>query len=281
MKNILVPTDFSATSKNAAIYALQLARQISAAKVILYNAYQPPLVIDAMVPAVQLWDESMLKKESQEALDRFKITLQSFCPENCLLETYCEYAVLNDGLDETCTATDTGLIVMGITGGGMISEKLVGSNTVAVARHTKVPVIIVPGDTHFKRVEQVMLLSDFDKADQSIPVNAIRMFLQETKAKLMVYNLEDKPNQQGVMYPSNVVGESYAVHGILEDLHPTYHFGKNKNFTDSINQFADDHAVNIIMTIPKKHGLLDSLFMTSHTTKLAFHSHVPLMVIHK
>ena len=281
MKNILVPTDFSPTSKNAAIYALNLAKQIAAAKVILYHAFQPPLIVDTMVPAVQVWDEVQLKKDSNEALQHFRNELLSDCSENCLIETYCEYALLNDGLDDIVSKTDSGLIVMGITGGGIISEKLVGSNTVSVARHTNVPVIIVPPKLLFTTINRVMLLSDFDKADESIPVNAIRLLLHETKAKLLVYHFNDHPDQTGLMYPSNVMGESYAVHTLLEDLHPEYHFAKGNGFTTSINQFAEEHAVDLIITIPKHHGLLDSLFTTSHTTKLAFHSHLPLMVIHK
>lgn len=80
MKNILVPTDFSATAQNAARYALQLAGQLGAPKVILYNAYQAPLMIDPMVPAVQLLDEEQLRSSSQDSLDKFKLLLQPFCP---------------------------------------------------------------------------------------------------------------------------------------------------------------------------------------------------------
>ena len=39
MKKILVPTDFSDTSKNAAAYAMQLASNIPGAAVIRYHAY--------------------------------------------------------------------------------------------------------------------------------------------------------------------------------------------------------------------------------------------------
>lgn len=280
MKNILVPTDFSATAQNAARYALQLAGQIGAPKVILYNAYQAPLMIDPMVPAVSLLDEEQLRKASQEGLDQFKLTLDAFCPKGCVLETYCEYALLNNGLDAACVANDAGLIVMGITGGGLIEEKLIGSNTVAVAKHSNIPVIIVPHDAVFTPIKEVMLLSDFDKADQTIPVKPVRKIIENTKAKLLVFNREEIPDEYGVMYPSNVVGESYAVHGLLQDLNPEFHFSKNKHYVEAVNTFALEHQVDLIITIPKKHSFFESLFTTSHTTALAFHTHVPLMVVH-
>ena len=37
MKRIMVPTDFSETSKNAARYAVQLAASIPGASIVLYN----------------------------------------------------------------------------------------------------------------------------------------------------------------------------------------------------------------------------------------------------
>lgn len=280
MKNMLVPTDFSATAQNAARYALQLATQLGTPKVILYNAYQAPMMIDPMVPAVQLLDEEQLRNSSQESLDKFKLLLQPLCPAGCQLETFCEYALLNNGLDPACVTNDAGLIVMGITGGGILEEKLIGSNTVSVAQHSHTPVIIVPHNTRFTPIKNVMLLSDFDKADKTIPIKPVKRIMEETKAKLLVFNMEEPPTEDAFMYPSKMMGESYAVHTLLQDLHPDYHFSPNKNYVEAVNNFALEHQVDLIITIPKKHSFFESLFSTSHTTQLAFHTHVPLMVVH-
>ncbi len=281
MKNILVPTDFSATARNAARYALQLAEQSGAPKVIFYNAYQAPLMVDPMVPAVQLLNEDNLKADSKEALEKFALFVKAFCPAGCEIETFCEYALLYNGLDEACKATNAGLIVMGITGGGVLAEKLIGSNTLAVAKQSCVPVIIVPPNTRFTKIEEVMLLSDFDKADKTIPVGRVREIVEETKAKLYVFNVEEELDEYGVTYPSNVLGESYAVHTLLKDLNPEYHFVRSNHYMKAIDEFVLEHHIDLIITIPKKHSFFESLFIQSHTKMLAFHSHTPLMVTHR
>ncbi len=281
MKNILVPTDFSTTAKNAARYALQLAEQIGAPKVIFYNAYSAPIIVDPMVPAVQLLNEENLKKDSQDALDKFKFFVKAFCPKNCEVETYCEYALLNNGLNEVCQKTNSELIVMGITGGGLLTEKLIGSNTLSVAKHSDVPVIIVPANSRFTRIEEVMLLSDFDKADDKIPMNPVRRIIELTKAKFFVFNVEKEVDEFGVTYPSNVLGESYAVHTLLQDLNPEYHFTKNQHYMQAIDDFVKEHHIDLIITIPQKHSFFEKLFSSSHTKMLAFHSHIPLMVMHR
>ena len=48
-----------------------------------------------------------------------------------------------------------------------------------------------------------------------------------------------------------------------------------------INDFVTEHQINLVITIPKKHGLFDRLFKRSHTKHLAFHTHIPIMCIHE
>ena len=279
MEAILVPTDFSATAQNAAVYALQLAEQIGVKKIVLYHSYEIPVTIDPMAPGIQMLDMESLKEDSAKGLIIFKEGLISFA-KGILIDTISEYGALSEGLDEVCNRTHAGLVVMGITGGNALEEKLIGSNAISVAKHTKIPVIIVPAKTGFTRVEEIMLTSDFDKADTTIPVELVRNIIAETKAKLFVFNIEEEVDEYAVKYPSNVIGESYAIHTLLQDMNPEYHFSKNTDYIEAVNDFALEYKIDLIISIPKKHGFFERLFSASHTKQLAFHSHVPVMVIH-
>jgi len=74
--------------------------------------------------------------------------------------------------------------------------------------------------------------------------------------------------------------ENMILHRMIKDFSPTYHFIENESFTAGINLFSEKNHIDLIITMPKKHGFFDSLFKKSHTKKLAFHSHLPLMVMH-
>ena len=278
MKNILVPTDFSATAQNAARYALQLAEQLGAPKLILFNAYQAPMMVDplAMVPAVQLLDEAQLKEDSTVLLNKCKLVLQAFCPKNLEIDIYSEYALLNNGLDEVCSKTGCGLVVMGITGGGALEETLIGSNTVSVSRHSTVPVIIVPAKTKFTELKEVLLACDFRAVVETTPVQPIKDLLAASGARLFVLNI-DHENRD---FNPDIPFQSLMLDNLLQGCHPEYHFVDNKDFMDAINTFMLDKEIDLLITIPKKHGLFESLFKRSHTKQLAFHSHVPVMVVH-
>jgi nucleotide-binding universal stress UspA family protein len=279
METILLPTDFSPTAKNAALYALKLAEQLNVKKLVLYHSYEIPVTIDPLVPGIQMLDIESLKTGGEEGVRGFALQLKDFAGD-IIIDTINEYGSLADGLDEVCIRTNAGLVVMGISGGGILEEKLIGSNTLSVAKHTKVPVIIVPAQASFTRIESVMLASDFDKSDKTVPIEPIRKIVEETKAKLLVFHLEENEEENAVTYSTSPEGASYALYTLLQDLSPEYHFEKNKDFVEAINEFALEKGVDLIITIPKKHGFFEGLFTTSHTKALAFHSHVPLMVVH-
>lgn len=277
MQTILVPTDFSATAKNAAIYAIELAKQIGATKVIIFNAYEavmPTMTMDPTVPSIMPVDIETYKNISETGLQKFAADLQAACNNQVVLETLNDLNTLVSGISEAAEKTGANLIVMGITGGNALEESLIGSNTVDVAKAITVPMIIVPPNAVFKTIEEITLAVDLKKVEATTPTQPIKNLLDVIKAKLFVLHVNDgeddadKDDQMGVL------------NGLLEGYNPEYFFVNNISFIDGINDFVDSKNVDLIITIPKKHSWFETLFKRSHTKLLAFHSHVPLMVVH-
>ena len=275
MKTILVPTDFSDTARNAARYALALANQIDASRIVLYNAFQAPVSVDPMVPTVQLLDMDLMKKSSEEGLQQFKEELKSEPYGSIEIDTFSEYNVLTGGINDLSKAVAADFIVMGITGGGAVTETLIGSNAVSVSLHSTIPVIIVPPEASFKKINQVLLACDFKQVLETTPVKPLKKLLESTGAALHVLHVNSSSEKA-----LNVSFETMVLDGLLKGNNPQYHFVENESFTVGINHFADNNNIDMIITMPKKHGFFDSLFKKSHTKRLAFHSHLPLMVMH-
>jgi nucleotide-binding universal stress UspA family protein len=275
MNSILVPTDFSDIARNAGLYAVSLAQDLGIQKIILYNAYQAPISADPSMPAVQLFDIDVLKKSSIEGLEKFRAELQSACNKPMLFETKAEFQLLTSGVEELCKHEDIDAIVMGITGGNKVEEVLIGSNTISVAKHVTVPVFVVPSGAVYKPVGRVVLACDFKKVVDTMPVTAIKNMLDVTKAELHILNVSEKETKADEQF------ESLLLDTLFHGYEPKYHFIHDTHFTEAINRFVDENAIDLIITIPKKHGLFEGLFRKSHTRSLVFHSHVPLMVIHE
>ncbi|HVX48841.1 MAG TPA: universal stress protein [Chitinophagaceae bacterium] len=275
MNNILVPTDYSEVAKKAALYALKFAGQLHASKIVLYNAYQQPIATDASMTPVELIDFDDMKMIAETGMETFKAAIQP-AAGNIAIETVIEYTTLTDGIQDICAANHIDVIVMGVTGGGAVTEALIGSSAVNVARHSTLPVIVVPPNTEFSEIKNVLLACDFRKVVETTPVKPIKTILDETKAKLFVLNI-DHENRN---FSPDTPFESLMLDTLFYGYNPEYHFIDSTSFVDAINDFAVDKNIDLIITIPKKHGFFDGLFKRSHTKELAFHSHVPLMVIH-
>lgn len=275
MKSILIPTDFSDTAANAAQYAIAFAGAYGFEKIILYHTYEAPVSADPAMPAIQLFDIDILKKDSEEGLARFKNNIETAMPVGLQLETFSEFQNLNAGIEDICKERNISLIVMGITGGGKVEEALIGSNTISVAKHSNVPVIIVPHDAKYNKIEEILLACDFKKVAETTPVAPLKSLLDITKAKLFVLHITANSKETDVN-PE----ECKALDNLLLGYNPEFNFVQDSHFSDAINNFASEKEVDLIVTIPKKHGFFEGLFHKSHTKQLAFHSHIPIMVLH-
>lgn len=277
MKTILVPTDFSAVAKTAATYAMKLAGRLHATTLIFYNAYQAPVMTEPGLPVVQLLDIDSLKQISEEGLQNFTRELKTLCPPQLKIETISEFAILTNSINDICERTGADLIIMGITGGSKLEEVLIGSTATSVVSHSKVPVIVIPPGAVYNDLNKIMLACDFGKVEDSTPLHELKHLLDITGARL--YVLHTYKNDKDITADKNYRAE--LLKGKLHTYNPEYHFEKNDNFIDGINEFADNNKIDLIVTIPKKHGFFDNIFKENHTKQLAFHSHVPLMCIHE
>ncbi len=280
MKTILVPTDFSDTSINAAKYAYGLAMQVGAKEIVLYNSFITPIssTLDPSMPGISIVDFETLEIASKEGLQFVKDTLYgSFGDTSVGIELLSKHGYLSDNINSACDESKADVIVMGITGGGLISEKVFGSNTTIIAKYAKVPVIIVPSDSCYKQINKLLLVSDFVEIEEYVPFIPIKQVLDETKAKLMILHVAE--NSHHSLYEGAY--ECFAFKELFAGYNPEFHFVVNSNFAQAINNFASENNADVIIVIPKKHSLLESLFTKSHTKELAFHSRIPLMAVHE
>lgn len=276
MKTILVPTDFSSTAKNAAMYAINFAKQLKYERIILYNAYQAPLTTDPDIAMINTVDITELEKSSKTNLENFKMLLKPYCDASVTLDIISEYGAVTYDINEICKSNEVDFIVMGVTGVGKVEETLIGSFAIDVARRSEVPVIIVPPDATFTKIEEVMFACDFSKVVETTPVDSIKKLLDASEAKLFVVNI-DHNNKR---FNSDTPFESLMLDTLLYDYKPEYRFIDDPDFVEGINKAALDKQVDLIITIPKKMGWFEGLFKKSRTKMLAYHSHVPLMVVH-
>lgn len=277
MNTILVPVDFSATSTNAAKYAFGFAHQVEAPKVVLYHAITTQLAVasDLLVPTSIAIDYESEQKSAIEKLHAFKESLADDLPAGLKVEVLSNFGSLSNNINLVAKDIAADLIVIGISEGGIIAEKILGSNATSIARTASVPVIIVPPSTVYTHVFRILLLSDFVDVETETPFGAILDLVNATKAQLFIANIAGKDEDLiGINHPATITFLDW-----LPGLQPEFVFLAGKDFAETANAFVAEKNIGLTLIVPKKHDMVETLFLENHTKKLAFHSKVPVAAV--
>jgi nucleotide-binding universal stress UspA family protein len=168
------------------------------------------------------------------------------------------------------------LIIMGITGAGKAAQVLIGSNTTSVMKKIHTPLLIIPKQAKYKKVEKILLACDYNSEMDEDVLEKIKRYVQLFKAKLYVI---DVITHEAVPAYENTIAEFKLEHSLREIPHTTF-FPHSENISDEINSFADYYKYDWLVMMPHKHKFPDSLFHKSNTKQMAFHTHIPLLTIH-
>lgn len=277
MKAILVPVDFSATAFNAAIYAYNFAKQAKAEKIILYNAFQVPAIADAGLAVALTTNVDEQLKIATASLESFKqkILTEQQHPE-IVIETFATYNTVIAGIKEAIEYWNAALVIMGITGGGVLEQTLIGSNTIDVAKEIETPLLIVPPKAIFKPIRNTYLSCSFEQSYDGIPSEKISQFVTAIKSNFNVVHVET--NELEPSY-ADTQFESLAINTLFGEYNPKYHFVAHKDFAEGLNKFIESNEVDILVMMPQKRGFFESIFTRSHTKTMAFHTTIPLLLV--
>lgn len=275
MKTIIVPTDFSPAALNAVNYAADMAIEINAG-ILLLHIYQVPIAMtDAPLVMVSI-DE--LKEGAEQKLASLKQGLEHVTSGKIKISTE---AVLGDTIDElhtVCERVNPFAVVMGSLGHSSFERSLFGSTTLSAIRNITSPVIAVPvGKEYGQGIKKIGLAADLRDVAETTPLGVIHNIVTVFGAALHVLNVDYKETHSR----PDKAEEFAKLDAGLKGLNPHYHFIEHKDIEDGINEFAEKNNLDLIISIPKKHKLLEGLFKKSSTRQLVFESKVPVMCVHE
>lgn len=271
MKTILVPTDFSDSAKNAINYAAELAK-LTKAKLILFHAFHIPAV-PSEVPFVMPLDD--IEKDNLKALNKIKKNILSKHGSelNIVCKTKLGFAV--DEINEITKEENVDLIVMGVRGAGYLAEKLIGSITTTLIRKAKRPVLAINDKVAFKNIKKIVLACDYQKIDVK-SMEPLKELIKIFKSQLYILNVSSEGELISPI--KKTVGGTQLVHS-FEGLNHSFDFIENEDIVEGINEFVDEHNVDLIAMIPRKHTFFENIFQERNTKRMAFHTHIPLLAL--
>jgi len=275
MKTIIIPTDFSETATNAANYAVALAKEVKAT-ITLLHVYQVPVTITTDTPIVVVAEED-LRRAAESHLHSLKAEIESVAGN--AVKVYSELRLGNTvtELEALSNSLKPFAVIMGSNGHSDLEQVLFGSTTLKTIRHLTWPVIAVPPEAKYKGIKKIGFACDYKQVVETTPAQLIKDFVKNFNAEFHVLNV-DYENRH---FKPETPEESLLLHTLFEELNPVYDFIESPEVEQGINKFAEKNKLDLLVTIPKKHKLLDGLFRKSATKQLVFHAHVPVLCVHE
>ena len=269
MMNILLPTDFSENSRNAAAYALEFFKEVPCTFHLLHVL---PLATDTFSAQYMT-----LSSETQEKFNKFLDWLNSIKknPDHKFSISY-KANYLIDAVREQVAEKEVDLILMGTKGVSNNSGTIIGKNTSDVMMKVKCPVLAISEKAVYKRYKKVLFPTDYKIKYNSKMLGTLQNLVSLSSASIKIlelFNSENEPSQEQ-MTSRSFLQNSFAPNiPVLQ----TYYPSENKN---PGRLFSTNKDVDMIVMAAKNLNICQKLLYNEEHNQIPFINQLPLLVLH-
>lgn len=284
MKTILVLTDFSKNSRNAADAAILLANKLEAAHILLFNAYTTP----PFAPSTELvsWPPgyySAFKDESNNQIKKESNRLQKVLAQYPQKEPAITLEFLNaegavaENVKSLVKEKHVDLILMGgrhKTTGDFIFGSVISN----VISKVDCPILIVPNKLSKDKIRNVSFATDLDLSD----INAIQYlagFAKKMNFNIHVCHVSASP----VLIPD--FEEDLRISRFTNMIHKlkiapiSYHNIEGDNVVKELERFTRKTESDMLTLVHRKHSIFWQLFHQSPSKLLIKHQKKLLLIL--
>lgn len=270
MKTILAPVDLTGNDSVALDYAIDLANRFKS-RLILVNAYHTPNTQAGMLVNV----DEHIRREAEKDMEKLADKVRPKLAEGVVLQTDLRKGDIVPILASYAKRQQAELIVMGTKGSSTVEEIFSGSVTNGLIQRGEIPVLAIPVDavTKMKPLKKIILAVDGEPITGPEVTRSLVHLAKTYDAHVDVFH---KVVDDDVDQPEEKQFELY-----LEDTPHSYHFQLTEEpINKAINEFREDRGGDLLCMIHRERNFLSRIFHGSRVKKEAFHSEVPLLILH-
>ncbi len=287
VRRILVPVDFSDFSRNACLYALNLAQKLKAEIKVLHVYYAP--IVD-LVPITDAYSIQVdmdinlreMEQGARKGLVEFVRDIRQYAAGKGMEGIKIGYS-LREGITEDEIARmaedyKPGIIVLGTKGKGEKQSDIIGSVVYRVLDRTRVPVLAIPEHCAYdasKEVKNIAYATDFDDGD-FVAIRRLLSIVSEFKVEIHCVHLSKDAKKTWDEVRMENLREYFGK--VRKKLKVHCHLLEGEDSIKEVADFAAEHKIDLFSMINRKRGLLARLFNPGITRKLIHQSSIPLLI---
>ena len=271
LKKILVPVDFTPCSTNALKYAAKLAKKAEAS-LLLVHTYDIPATYGEVMSSAVIGD---LAKGVEVGIEESFKEMVNQVPEleEVDYETKIKLSPLAHTVESMCQEEGISLVVVGTRGAHGIKEFIVGSNTYTIVKETSRPVLVIPENGGDFDIRKIALASDYKKVDLEVLL-PLKWLVQAFGAELHILHVSEKK-----ALSIDEADEAKKFELLFKDVQHHYHLIVNSDVEKGLESYNEEHQLDMLALVPRKHSLVDRVFGGSESKKLIFHTNIPLLAM--
>lgn len=276
MRKILLPTDFSENSMNAAKYATELFKH-GPSEIYILHAFADE-VYDAQTRLTDALFEELQQKALEKAeanLEKMRQDIFSFSPNpKHKIFTIAEFGMLVDSVNNWVEKENMDVVVMGTQGQTAHKEITFGSNTLQVIKYVKCPVLAVPeifGDVHPKNL--------LFPTDYHVPYKRRELKLLGTMAKCFASKINFLHVSKYPTLSLRQQDNKTFLEACLSENQVNCNQQSGEDLTKAINTFVDKNPIDMLVMINTRHSYLENILYQSTIEKIGLHIDIPFLVL--
>lgn len=278
MQRILIPTDFSDMAQNALSYGVKLARRYGAEITVLHSVQKP-----MSPPQGPVRDRSDIPKEDEESyalwqgLEEITEWIREGKPEIQKVTQKMPSGFPGDEILKAVQEEDVDLVVMGTKGEKGFSDSLMGTTASNVIQKASCHVLMIPENASFKSYKEVAYASDLSERDLSI-LQELLDFVQDPSAAIRAVHVTDE-KEEGEDRRSEDFRKKLEEGGLTDRIGVEKVHGDR--LEEALDRYIQEKGVDLLAMLNLSRNFFQRLFHNSKTKRMAFHSKVPLLVMHQ
>lgn len=278
-RNILLPTDFSKNAWYAILYALELYKREACNFYILNVFSATSNIMESLMnmePGSELYESA--KAESETGLAKV-LDMIAFRDHKNPRHQFIPVTTFNNPLEaikNIVEEKDIEMIVMGTRGETNSKKVVYGSVALNVMEKVRnCPVIVVPAEAKHHLPKEIVFPTSYKTHYKKRELNYLVDIAKTCDANICVLHVSRKAELDAKLLENKKLLET-----IFEDVSYSFHQLRHMEIPVAINCFIESRDSDMVAFINKKHSFFGSILTQPLVKDIAFHSVVPILVMH-
>ncbi|MAB48136.1 MAG: universal stress protein [Flavobacteriaceae bacterium] len=276
MRNILIPTDFSANAMNALKYASELFKY-DKSRFFIMHAYQDEIFEDE-----ELIKEETLVKVTKRIADKSQSNLEKVLNEIKKISPNPRhsYAIISannmlvDEADKIVDEENIDIIVMGTRGNTNNKKLTFGSHTLQVLRYVQSPVLAIP--EHYAGIQprHILFPTNYLIPYKRRELKLLCELAAPYRATIDMLYVSDNDNLS--MRQQN--NQSFVRDELCKN-EINFKTVKDSSITDAICNYIDKNNVDMLVMVNTRHSFFENIFFKSKLDEITLRIDIPFLAL--